>query len=162
MSPPEMWQAGCRRQSNDGFQGDSERSVLHAAPNFCSQTKTHQWVQFAHIASGENTPHQFEPNLQLHHSAVLQPEDVDTFSNLIKSNQQTKSLNTEAANKNRIIQLQAELSHQQQKIFSATPWQFAFYMCILKANLSMITLRQFFIVKMFLIINYLANRLAQY
>lgn len=116
VSPPEMRQAGCKRQSNNGFQGDSECSVLPVTPYFCSQTGTDQWVQFAQIASGESIwwnhtePIWTKPTTSSQGyfcQSILQP-----FSNLTKSNQQIKSSNTEAANKNRVILLKAELLHQ--------------------------------------------------
>lgn len=63
-------------------------------------------------ASGGTTQSQYEPNLQLLHKDIFCQSILQPFSNLTKSNQQIKSSNTEAANKNRVILLKAELLHQ--------------------------------------------------
>lgn len=67
-----IWQTGCKRQSNNGFQGDSECSVLRVTPYFCFQAGTDQWVQSTQPASsGTSNNHTNSASMNLTCNSII-------------------------------------------------------------------------------------------
>lgn len=64
-----IWQTGCKRQSNNGFQGDSECSVLRVTPYFCSQAGTVQSTQPA--SSGTSISHTNSASMNLTCNSII-------------------------------------------------------------------------------------------